>query len=300
MNVLMSMTMQRQYKDVVRLYLKQLFEKLLLRFEQELMVLRYVLFCRPSLRTVVVLALRLVIIGASFLVFASIQLSVQFLQDPLLNVGLLFGFLLLVVTFVWEFGYTLAHIRKYGLILTTLMLIPLPLYVIVYAQTPEESSSKVELVTHGFSDSRSSSEYASQTNARSWYRLQLAQVGGLSVSYQTKKSKLADSVDESLIEPAITELPLPYPNPFKASLGCTLGYGLSKNMDIDIQIYNMFGHLVQKMTILSGEEGGKRGYNRLEVSGKDATGADYAAGGYFIFILNEGKVLSKGKMAVIP
>jgi len=292
-------------RDKLKELPKKLLEKLSLRLEQEVMVIRYVLFCRPSLRTVLALALRLSIVGVACLVFASIQLSSHFLQSPLLNMAVLGIFLFVVANFVWEFGYTIQHVKKYGSFLAILMLLPLPLYVAIYAQSDapaQHTPSKFKLVGYSFNTTSSrapSKEGEVKKQSNEWYRLNYAQVGGLSFSYKQQGVQTQD-VDESLIEPAVTERPLAYPNPFRAAEGSLIGYGLSKNLDVEINIYNMFGNLIEKMTILSGEEGGKRGYNRVKFSGRDATGSQLSAGAYFYFIIHEGKVLSKGKMAVLP
>ena len=290
-------------RDMIDTLPKKLFEKIALRWEQEVMVLRYVLFCKPSLRTIIALLLRLTIVGVSFLVFASIQLSFQFLQNPFINLSVLAFFLFVVASFVWEFGYTINHVKKYSSMLAMLMLLPLPLYVSIYAQSQDVGQqSKYKLVGHSFSASgtRSPDEGApGQKSNNHWYKLNYAQVGGLSFSYQQKGIAVQEE-DDSAIEPAVIEKPLPYPNPFRPVDGTLLGYGLSKNLDVEINIYNMFGNLIEKMTILSGEEGGKKGYNRVRFSGQDASGAKLSAGAYFFFIVHEGKVLSKGKMAVLP
>lgn len=270
----------------LKLLPKHIFEALSLRLEQEMMVIRYVLFCRPSLKTVSVLMLRLSIVGVSCLVFASIQLSSQFLHNPMLNIVILSAFLFIVALFVWEFGYTIQHVKRYGALLGILMMLPLPLYVAIYAQSVEESSpSKFTLVTHSNNET---------------YHLNSAKVGGLRVSYIKPGTQLQEEEDDVDIQPAVTERPLPYPNPFRAGEGTLLGYGLSKDLDLEINIYNMFGNLVEKITIMSGEEGAKKGYNRIKFLGTDASGSKLSAGAYFFFIVHEGKVLSKGKMAVIP
>lgn len=285
---------------------KKFFESLSLRIEQEVMVIRYVLFCRPSLKTVIALLLRLCIVGVACLVFASIQLSSHFLQNPFLNILVLCSFMFVVTRFVWEFGYTIQHVKRYGAFLAILMVLPLPLYVAIYAQsTGGASQSKYKLVAHSFTTTSTrtpkSTEISDRANNNDWYQLNYAQVGGLSFSYKQKGTQVQEEpTDDSAIEAAVTQRPLPYPNPFRAGEGTMIGYGLSKDLDLEINIYNMFGNLVEKIMIVSGEEGGKQGYNRIKFMGTDASGSKLSAGAYFFFILHEGKVLSKGKMAVIP
>ena len=94
--------------------------------------------------------------------------------------------------------------------------------------------------------------------------------------------------------------PLVYPNPFRRSQGTEIGYELSRDMDIEIHIYNMFGHLVEKIYAMEGDVGGSDGFNRVEFAGQDASGRDLSAGAYFYLIINGSDVLGKGKMAVLP
>ena len=94
--------------------------------------------------------------------------------------------------------------------------------------------------------------------------------------------------------------PLNYPNPFQLKNGTTIGYKLTKDTDIKIEIYNSFGHRVLIKNIKAGANGASAtGYNRVKISYSDFK-QDLPAGPYFYTILSGGELLGKGRMAIIP
>jgi hypothetical protein len=109
-----------------------------------------------------------------------------------------------------------------------------------------------------------------------------------------------DVADELSIESKILGTPLFYPNPFSISSGAELGYKLSKNMDLEIRIYDIRANEVFRETFLAGTYGGIYGYNK--VSFDVSTIGRYAlpAGIYFFVLINNDKVLGRGKFAVKP
>ncbi len=96
---------------------------------------------------------------------------------------------------------------------------------------------------------------------------------------------------------------LNFPNPFRMVEGTQIGYQLSKAMDLEIHLYDIFGHLLLKKEIHSGDPGAKGppdDYNLVTIDQTTLNGKYLPSSVYFYFIVNEGKVLGKGKMAVIP
>jgi hypothetical protein len=91
-----------------------------------------------------------------------------------------------------------------------------------------------------------------------------------------------------------------YPNPARQSDDARLGYQLSKNMDIELQMYDMMANRIFKGTFPAGTNGGKSGYNKLKLNLDTFSGYSLSAGVYFYLIIHDGKVLAKGKVAVIP
>jgi hypothetical protein len=96
-----------------------------------------------------------------------------------------------------------------------------------------------------------------------------------------------------------------YPNPFKFGSGTTIGYALSKDMDIEVQVYNIRGQRIWKTYISAGDPGAV-GSDTVRVFNKVPFGADEVDGFmlpstvYFYLVMHDGEVLGKGKMAVIP
>lgn len=113
----------------------------------------------------------------------------------------------------------------------------------------------------------------------------------------TTKSTINDDSD---VPPEVTTQALFYPNPVKQSEGAELGYGLSKDMDIEIQIYDMLANRIFRESYSAGSQGGRKGYNRLTFDLSTFNGDFLSAGVYFYLLLHEGDVLSKGKMAIVP
>ena len=102
-------------------------------------------------------------------------------------------------------------------------------------------------------------------------------------------------------EPAVVKDPLVFPNPFKFSQGATLGYALSTNMDINLQIYNMFGHKMYDKTFMAGTMGGQATVpQQIALNSEAFNGTQLSAGVYFYVLLYKGSVVKKGKFAVIP
>ena len=102
---------------------------------------------------------------------------------------------------------------------------------------------------------------------------------------------------QSLVMP---DKPLNYPNPFQLRNGTTIGYKLTQDTDIKIEIYNAFGHKTLTKNIKAGANGASATeYNRVTISYSDFN-YDLPAGPYFYTIIANGELLGKGRMAIIP
>ena len=113
-------------------------------------------------------------------------------------------------------------------------------------------------------------------------------------------------------DPTLLENPIPsrfistnfycYPNPFLEESGTTIGYSLPENKDITIQIYNEFGHLIFEVNCTSGQEGGMGSphFNKIPFTPQSVGSHHLSAGAYFVFMIADGKVIGKTKMAVLP
>lgn len=124
--------------------------------------------------------------------------------------------------------------------------------------------------------------------------------------FQGKITPMA--TDTPLIKPHVTSEPaiigdvFNYPNPFRMSEGTTIGYELSINLDIDIELYNIRGQRIWRKRIEAEEEGGKGygHYNQVPFGSAQVDGFPLPSTIYFYVIKHNGKTLGKGKMAIKP
>jgi len=94
--------------------------------------------------------------------------------------------------------------------------------------------------------------------------------------------------------------PLNYPNPFNPSIQTTkITYTLTTDMGIEIYIFDIRGMLIWKRSYVSGSMGGKAGYNEVEWNGKDDFGYPMWNGIYPFRIVSGGKILGRGRIAVL-
>ncbi|MFC1770863.1 hypothetical protein ACFLZV_03155 [Candidatus Margulisiibacteriota bacterium] len=109
-----------------------------------------------------------------------------------------------------------------------------------------------------------------------------------------------DSIILSNTEPAIIGIPLVYPNPLRMSEGGVIAYKLSKAMDIEIRMYNMFAHEVFRKIIGANEIGGQYLKNEVPFNINTLDGFRLPAGVYFYIIMHDGKILGRGKLGIVP
>ncbi|MEC8677593.1 MAG: hypothetical protein VXX85_01925, partial [Candidatus Margulisiibacteriota bacterium] len=84
------------------------------------------------------------------------------------------------------------------------------------------------------------------------------------------------------------------------SVGARLYYKLSQEMDIEIQMYDIFGHKILTKEFPSGTPGGRAGENEILFNKEELNGYEMSAGVYFYIFIYEGEVIGRGKVAVVP
>lgn len=102
--------------------------------------------------------------------------------------------------------------------------------------------------------------------------------------------------------------PLFYPNPFRFSnvntrtgdIGAKLYYKLSQAMDIEIQMYDIFGQKILTKECPANGECGRAGENEILFNKQELNGYEMSAGVYFYIFIYEGEVIGRGKVAVVP
>jgi hypothetical protein len=132
----------------------------------------------------------------------------------------------------------------------------------------------------------------------------ISEVGFSSVD-QSSVLDIEDQIDTTEDDDIVASVigdALVFPNPFRqsTSIGAVLGYELSKDLEVDIQVFNMFAQSVAQVSFNSGVYGGSKGYNRVQINKSSLGGIELSAGVYFYLIMNDGNVLARGKMAVKP
>lgn len=132
----------------------------------------------------------------------------------------------------------------------------------------------------------------------------------MSVSFSNFSSSSAETVIELLeankkqleatIEAKVIGKALMVPNPARQVDEPRLYYVLSKNMNIDFKLYDMMARMLFSTTFVAGSDGGREGVNWLKIGPNSFEGFAMPAGVYFFLLMHEGKVLAKGKVAIIP
>ena len=100
---------------------------------------------------------------------------------------------------------------------------------------------------------------------------------------------------------AIVGIPMNYPNPFKPAQNqtTTIKYTLTADTDMKIMIYDITGKQQFSTLCTAGSEGGRAGANYVVFDGKNAFGTTLGNGVYYYFLINAGKVIGKGQIAII-
>ena len=76
---------------------------------------------------------------------------------------------------------------------------------------------------------------------------------------------------------------------------------LTQDMDLTFIVYDMFAHKVYEKQLVAGiDEGAKKGWNTIPFNRSILSGFDLPSAVYFFIFIYEGKVIGKGKMAIVP
>ena len=92
-----------------------------------------------------------------------------------------------------------------------------------------------------------------------------------------------------------------YPNPFRLKTGAQLSYVLNQPSNIEIHIFDMFGHRIFKRSLIKGMDGAKMGTNNLIFDVSVFNYYNVPAGIYFLYIFDDQqKLIGKTKFAIVP
>lgn len=93
---------------------------------------------------------------------------------------------------------------------------------------------------------------------------------------------------------------LPYPNPMRISTGGHLYFNLNQNITLQCMVFDMFGRKIIDTAFLAGTQGGKFGINKVPINKAFFNNYPISSGVYFVIILENGSVLKKTKIAIVP
>ena len=143
--------------------------------------------------------------------------------------------------------------------------------------------------------------YAVSSGSLSVLNYQTSQTAGAASAASDQLSMVTASavVAKDAVVPEVIGRPLNYPNPFRAATGTTIYYELSKNLDVEIAVFDMMANQIHRSTRNAGSEGGLSGRNKVSLEAIGLNSRDLSSGAYFYVIMHGGKVLAKGKMAVV-
>ena len=101
--------------------------------------------------------------------------------------------------------------------------------------------------------------------------------------------------------PTFVRAPLVYPSPLVMSENDgVLAYELNKAMDLEFRLYDMFGYELLKQNFEKWGVGAKKGYQEIPFNRAFFKNKSLPTGVYFFVFLHNGKVVAKGKFAVVP
>ncbi|MFA6548395.1 MAG: hypothetical protein WCT39_00490, partial [Candidatus Margulisiibacteriota bacterium] len=105
-------------------------------------------------------------------------------------------------------------------------------------------------------------------------------------------------------EPRLIGVPITFPSPvhLKTDTAVTFQYTLSRDMNIEISLFDVSGQMVKKLSFAQGAEGGAAGVNKVRWDLMTDQGQRSASGICIFTLVNRetGKLLGKGKFTALP
>jgi hypothetical protein len=135
-----------------------------------------------------------------------------------------------------------------------------------------------------------------------YYRVRARNNAGSWGEWSAQSSPAATSLPSEVISSVSN-----YPNPVDTRLGgeqakTNIVYVLNQDAEVTITLYDLLGYQVREWTFSPGDEGGKRGANRVPWDGSNEMGDKVAKGGYIAHIKvksDKGVVSSFRKIGII-
>lgn len=124
-------------------------------------------------------------------------------------------------------------------------------------------------------------------------------VSATDITNNTRTWEATNLIVDSASQTTTISDPLNFPNPCNADTGTAIGYKLSKQANITLTIHDLLGNLISKKSYAAGSNGGLASYNEVTWDCKTDSGNTVGNGIYIYLIVGDGKLLSRGRIAVI-
>lgn len=269
-------------------------QEIKLRIEQELIVLRYIIYLKPGKRTVIVVSLRLLLLSLGVGLFFTIQSAFTADFSPFVNVLLISLFAYLLLKAIWTLGYTINRIKSFGL--WAILIAGLQLSIVFSVNYAAEISNKFQLTNAYFQALIPGYKIDNSRYSLSSISISSIDINGASgngINFVSIEDSIA--ISEGNTEAKLLSKALVYPNPMSWSQDgeASIGFKTSKEMNIDVRLYDMRAHQIYQETVIA------NGYKKVPIN-TTTLGQELPSGVYFFVVMYEGEVLDKGKMAVVP
>ncbi len=284
-----------------------------MRIEQECVIIRYALFCANSPWAKAFFLLRF--LGLTLSVAVAIVLVVTHILGSKVLYVHIFGitvaiYLMLMLNEVYEKGFHPSHIQRWKqgfliLLITQATLLSainvVDSVISTSYQQVRASVGTVVLPGGVVEQDITSMKLLDVTEVASITPTRNNESQSVTTSSATTVARTQETGPVTVVGTALN-----YPNPCRLSaVGTTIGYYLSKDADIEIRLYDPFANEIYRESYFAGQNGGRGGdgtenYNRISVTAAKLKTSNVPAGIYFFVILNEGRLIGKGKIAALP
>lgn len=296
--------------------IKKLFNKvwltIKLRIEQEEIIFRYALYCKKGTFSKILLITRplIVLLSILFILFSIFTKQLTIASGSNIHIIFWISYLALLSNYMWKTGSSKEIInRSKWTILALFLLQVLSLSNIAISQTRIRATRpniNISLSTQPgriFSYTQKKSAQVVANGIQASRGIQIAGAGNL--SYSLPQSITVQETQEALLSETDTgparmlESPLNYPNPFslRRDGGTEIGFRMSKAVEVEVRVYDTFANEIFRDTMTTNDA---NKYSTILLNSTSFGVADLSSGIYYYVVIYEGKVLGKGKMAVIP
>ena len=285
-----------------------------LRLEQEMVIIRYALYC-TQLRVVRYLFFArlagFVFVSLAFFIFLYSTFWGSIHLQFLVSLIMLLAYVFFMLNTVWSKGYDPKKVQRwmYGFVgLAMVQCTLLPALDVLSSSDSGASSEYVQVRTVTQTVTLPGGVVDTQIVGMNLRAVEVLASVSSTDNAQVATSSNAEQAapSDEVVALAVVGKALNYPNPCRMAVtGTTIGYFLTRDAATEVRVYDPYGNEIYTETHLAGQNGGRGGtgsdnYNRISVTAAKLRTSNVPAGIYFYAILSDGQVLAKGKIAVVP